>query len=78
MSAAKQPLSQAEIVAGLRRLGVAPGDALEVHSSLRSLGRVAGGAASVIRALQEAVGPTGTLIMPAYPVGPGLAPSPAE
>ncbi len=78
MSAAKQPVSQAEVVAGLRGLGVAPGDALEVHSSLRSLGRVAGGAASVIRALQEAVGPTGALVMPAYPVGPGLAPSPAE
>lgn len=78
MSAAKQPLSQAEIVAGLQRLGVAPGDALEVHCSLRSLGRVAGGAASVIRALQAAVGPAGALVMPAYPVGPGLAPSPAE
>lgn len=78
MSAAEQPLTQAEIVPGLRRLGVAPGDALEVHSSLRSLGRVAGGAACVIRALQEAVGPTGALVMPAYPVGPGLAPSPAE
>jgi aminoglycoside 3-N-acetyltransferase len=78
MNVEEQPLSQAEIVTGLRRLGVAPGDALAVHSSLRSLGRVAGGAACVIRALQEAVGPTGALVMPAYPVGPGLAPSPAE
>lgn len=72
------PLTQAQIVVGLRRLGVALGDLLEVHSSLRSLGLVEGGAATVIRALQEAVGPTGALIMPAYPVGPGLIPSPAE
>ncbi|HET9109357.1 MAG TPA: AAC(3) family N-acetyltransferase [Ktedonobacterales bacterium] len=78
MSAVEQSLTQADILAGLRRLGVAPGDALEVHSSLRSLGRMTGGAASVIRALQEAVGPTGALVMPAYPVGPGLAPSSAE
>lgn len=71
-------LTQAEIVVGLRRLGVAPGDALEVHSSLRSMGHVDGGAASVIRALQEAVGPGGALVMPAYPVGPGLAPTREE
>ncbi|HEX2350658.1 MAG TPA: AAC(3) family N-acetyltransferase, partial [Ktedonobacterales bacterium] len=37
-----------------------------------------GGAATVIRALQEAVGSAGALVMPAYPVGPGLEPSPAE
>ncbi len=78
MNLEAQPLTQAEIVAGLRRLGVAPGDALEVHSSLRNLGPVEGGAATVIRALQEAVGPTGALVMPAYPVGPGLVPSPSE
>lgn len=78
MSAAERSLSRAEIVAGLRRLGVAPGDALEVHGSLRSLGRVAGGAACVIRALQEVVGPTGALVMPAYPVSPALALSTEE
>lgn len=78
MSAAERSLSRAEIVAGLRRLGVAPGDALEVHGSLRSLGRVAVGAACVIRALQEVVGPTGALVMPAYPVSPALALSTEE
>lgn len=78
MAAAQSPLTQGEMVAGLRRLGVEQGDLLEVHSSLRRLGPIEGGAATVIRALQAAVGPTGALVMPAYPVGPGQTPSPAE
>lgn len=78
MAAAQSPLTQGEMVAGLRRLGVEQGDLLEVHSSLRRLGPIEGGAATVIRAPQAAVGPTGALVMPAYPVGPGQTPSPAE
>ncbi|MFB3890747.1 MAG: AAC(3) family N-acetyltransferase [Phycisphaerae bacterium] len=49
----------------LRRLGVAAGDCLLVHSSLRSLGHVDGGAATVIDALIDALGPSGTLLLPA-------------
>lgn len=40
-----------------------PGDDLVVHSSLRTLGEVPGGADSVLDALLEAVGPSGTLSM---------------
>jgi aminoglycoside 3-N-acetyltransferase len=46
-------------------LGVRPGGVLLVHSSLRSLGPVEGGAETVIAALLEALGPEGTLLMPA-------------
>lgn len=45
----------------LGRLGIAEGDLVMVHAGLRSLGPVIGGAASVVRALLTAVGPTGTL-----------------
>ena len=55
-----------QLAADLRRLGVAPGDTLFVHSSLRSLGFVEGGPAAVIAALQQAVGPEGTLLLPTY------------
>jgi aminoglycoside 3-N-acetyltransferase len=48
----------------LRALGVRRGGPLLVHSSLSSLGRVPGGAETVIRALLEAVG-EGLLLMPA-------------
>lgn len=52
------------IVAGVRALGVNPGDVLLVHSSLKSLGLVPRGAKEVIEALQEVVTEQGTLILP--------------
>lgn len=57
---------RAELVAGLRGLGVQPGDTLFIHSSLKSLGFVVGGPSEVIAALQEAVGPEGSLLLPTY------------
>jgi len=46
--------------------GVGAGDVLIVHSSMKSLGRVDGGPAAVVAALQEAVGERGTLLMPVF------------
>lgn len=62
----RRHVARAELAAGLARLGVAPGDTLFVHSSLKSLGYVEGGALAVIRALQDAVGPHGTVLLPTY------------
>jgi len=45
--------------------GVRHGGVLLVHSSLSSLGRVAGGPKTVILGLLKALGPAGTLLMPA-------------
>jgi aminoglycoside 3-N-acetyltransferase len=56
----------ADLAADLRRLGVRSGDVLIVHSSMKSLGRVQGGPETVVAALQQAVGPRGTIIMPAF------------
>lgn len=53
-----------DVVAGLRRLGMKPGDKVLVHSSLSSFGHVEGGAETVIDALLEAVGPQGTVLVP--------------
>ncbi|MBP8955380.1 MAG: AAC(3) family N-acetyltransferase [Armatimonadetes bacterium] len=58
-------LTKDQILADLRALGVTEGMVLMAHSSLSALGRVDGGAEAVIEALAEAVGPTGTLCMPA-------------
>jgi len=55
-----------EIAEGLAGLGICPGDTVFIHSSLKSLGYVEGGAATVVRALQQAVGPRGTLVLPTY------------
>jgi len=62
-------LSRDDIVNDLRALGVGPGMTIMVHSSLSALGRVEGGAETLIEALIEAVGPEGTVAMPAMPGG---------
>ena len=59
-------MQRADIVHGLRALGVQPGMGLMVHSSLRSLGHVEGGAPTVIAALMDVITPEGTLVMPTF------------
>lgn len=54
-----------QIAADARRLGVSEGDNVLVHASLRSLGSLPGGAENVIAGLLEALGKTGTLLLPA-------------
>ncbi|EUL30165.1 TPA: aminoglycoside N-acetyltransferase AAC(3)-IIb [Burkholderia cenocepacia] len=50
------------ITADLHGLGVRPGDLIMVHASLKAVGPVEGGAASVVSALRAAVGSAGTLM----------------
>ncbi len=57
-------VDKATIRAGLEELGIVPGDVLLVHSSLRSFGYVTGGASTVIDALLETVGDSGTILVP--------------
>lgn len=49
----------------LGTLGVAAGDTLLVHASMRSIGWVDGGAATVVQALLDVLGRHGTLVVPA-------------
>jgi len=55
-----------DIIAGLREIGLQPGDLVQVHSSLSALGHVEGGAETVVDALLEAIGPDGTLMVPTF------------
>lgn len=57
-------LLKQDIARSLREVGVRQGQTVMVHTSLKSLGYVCGGAQVVIEALLEAVGETGTLMMP--------------
>ena len=72
-----------QLCADLLALGVRPGGVLLVHSSLRALGFIPGGAEAVIQGLLEALGPQGTLLMPALsyehvtPAEPALRPAAA-
>jgi aminoglycoside 3-N-acetyltransferase len=58
------PLTRDQIVSDLLTLGVEQGRPLLVHASLRSIGWVDGGAAAVVAALREAVGGSGTVVVP--------------
>ncbi len=61
-----RPRTRASLADDLRTLGVAPGMSLLVHSSLKRIGWVVGGAPTVIHALIDVLGPDGTLMMPAF------------
>lgn len=59
-------LTRAGVVAQLSALGVAEGGVLLVHTSFRAVRPVEGGPLGLIRALRDALGPDGTLVMPSW------------
>jgi len=67
-------INRRRIVADLRALGLEPGDAVLAHTSLRSLGRVEGGAETVVQGIIEVVAPDGTILFPAHTGHPGINP----
>jgi len=58
------PPTRASIAADLRALGLRAGDVVEVHASLRAIGWVPGGRVAVVQALQDVLGPSGTIVVP--------------
>lgn len=62
----KNTIYKKDIVKDLKKLGIRPGEKLAVHSSLKSLGWVYGGANTLIDALIEAVGTEGIIMMPSF------------
>jgi aminoglycoside 3-N-acetyltransferase len=59
-------VTRSSLTADLREVGVSAGDVLCVHTSMKSLGFVIGGARTIIDSLLEAIGDNGTLMMPTY------------
>jgi aminoglycoside 3-N-acetyltransferase len=59
------PVTVPDVVTALRSVGVVDNEVVIVHSSLSRLGWVVGGALTVVHGLLEAVGPGGTIVMPA-------------
>ena len=57
-------VTAATVAAGLREVGVTPGDTVMFHSSLSSMGEVVGGPNTVIEGFLQAVGPEGTVACP--------------
>jgi aminoglycoside 3-N-acetyltransferase len=57
------------LVTDLRVLGIRHGQDLLVHSSLRHIGPVTGGAETVLAALRAAAGPAATIVVPTHTTG---------
>lgn len=60
------PATVDSLARDLATLGLAPGGIVIVHSSMKALGYVVGGPIAAIAALERALGPTGTLVMPSF------------
>ena len=71
-----QTLNREQIAAAFRDLGLQAGDKVLTHSSLSSIGHVAGGAQTVVDAFLEVLGPAGTLIFPTYVFSKNKTPNP--
>ena len=52
-----KPLKLNDLVEELKELGIKEGESVMLHSSLRSLGTVEGGAETVVEAFLQAIGP---------------------
>jgi aminoglycoside 3-N-acetyltransferase len=64
-----RPIRHRDLTSALRRVGIRPGITVSVHSSLSRFGYVDGGPDTVIDAIQDVVGPEGTVLMPSFPTG---------
>ena len=73
----RHAVSHHELTTQLRELGVRPDGILLVHTSFSAVGPVDGGPHGLIDALQDVLGPRGTLVMPSmsddddHPFDPG-------
>jgi aminoglycoside N3'-acetyltransferase len=63
---AKRVFRREQLVRDLRALGVRSGELLNAKVSLKSIGYVEGGAATLLEALIEAVGPSGTIVADSF------------
>jgi aminoglycoside N3'-acetyltransferase len=71
---------RSDLTAQILEMGVTPGGVLLVHTAFSKVGPVEGGPRGLIDALQAALGPTGTLVMPSmadddeHPFDPRIGP----
>ncbi len=61
-----KPFSKEKLVEDLKNIGVKKGDILHLKVSMRAIGKVEGGADTLLQALIEAVGEEGTLVSDAF------------
>jgi len=61
-----QQIDRGDFRRGLQDVGLQPGDVVLVHCAMRTFGPVDGGPSTVVESLLEAIGESGTLVVPAF------------
>lgn len=69
VEATQAPATVRSLTADLTALGLPRGGVVLMHSSLRALGWVVGGAEAVVEAVLAVLGPGGTLVVPSFSTG---------
>jgi len=67
-------VTRRDVTAGLHHLGIASGDLVFFHSSLKSMGHVEGGPDTVLDGFLDAVGEQGTVVVPAFKLTERIGP----
>lgn len=65
ISRSTAPATAQSLLADLRALGLGEGDTVLTHTSMSQIGWISGGAEALAEALLNAIGPEGTLVVPA-------------
>jgi aminoglycoside 3-N-acetyltransferase len=84
IAATDRPRTRDSLAGDLVALGLGPGQLVMLHVSMKALGFVVGGAMTLLDAVLDVLGPTGTLMMPAHsgdlsdPAGWSAPPVPAD
>ena len=66
ISKTKTPITTKTLEKDFSNIGLRDGMTILLHSSLSSIGWVCGGAVAVIIALENVLGPEGTIVMPSH------------
>ncbi len=64
MTQIREAYDKDDLIALFRKLGIHAGMTLEVHTALSRFGYIIGGAETLVDALQELLGPDGTIVVP--------------
>jgi aminoglycoside 3-N-acetyltransferase len=59
-------VNKEQVIHCLKTLGIQPGDGLLIHSAVQFMGRPTGGIAMFLEAIQETIGPKGTIAVPTF------------
>ncbi len=58
--------TEQQLTEDLKRIGLTEGANVLVHTSLRAVGKIEGGAETLVRAFRQALGSSGTLLVPTF------------